>query len=230
MVKNKHMKITIPESLEEMTLEQLIELGDIKDATEQADYVIKEICKVNPDKVHPEDKLPILATINHYMTENKVSSAPLHFETNGRKFSTLKNLLNIKVRHFIELVNSKVDGDSLSNYHLVAACMYREDWSKEFDEDEVIDNAGMFYESSSKFSFWGVEKYSELVSLLQSTYPILYEGKQENKESEGRRAYSMLNGLAKDDPTKWKVAENLELWRAFVWMEEKEIERQNTKQ
>lgn len=224
------MNITIPESLEEITLEQLIELGNITEPLEQANYILKELCKVDPAKVHPDDKLPVLATMNHLLSEDKPVSAPYSFETNGKTFSTLKNLLNIKVRFFIELVNSKINGESLNNYHLVAACLYREDWSKPFNEDEIIENATMFYESSSKYSFWGVEKYSTLVSLLQSTYPILYEGKQELKESEGRRAYSMLNGLAKDDPTKWKEAEELELWRAFVWMEEKEIERQNTKQ
>lgn len=213
-----------------MALEQIVLLGSYDDPIKQADYILESFCKVNPEDVAPEEKPALISTITYLITQNKLVSAPYSFETNGVVYKTLENLLNIKVRHFIELVNCDLKEDSFENYHLVAACLYREDWSKPFSEEETINNAKHFWSNSCKYGIWGVEMFTKLISLLRSTYPILYEGKQEDKQSEGRRAYSMLNGLAKDDPTKWEAAENLELWRAFVWMEEKEIQRQNEKQ
>lgn len=213
-----------------MELGQLIQLGNIQEPIDQAGYLLGLFNPdVNIDDIHPDDRFILLATVNHLLSENKVGSAPCSFETNGKKFNTLENLLNIKVRYFIELVNIDLSEDKFDHFHLVAALIYREDWTRPFDESEVIENATLFYKSSPKFSIWGVEMYSKLITLLRDTYPILYEGKQENKESEGRRAWSMLNGLAKDDPTKWEEAENLELSKAFVWMELKEIQRQNEK-
>ena len=222
------MIISLPESFEEIKLKHLAELVEIESQEEQADYILREISNVNPTKVDPSEKLPILAVFTHLIKQKKLVSAPWEIETNSMKMSVPENLLKIKVKHFVELVNLDLT-DGYKNHHVLAALMYREDWSKPFDEDEVIDNAKMFWESSSKFGIWAAELFEKLITLLKNTYPILYE-KKESEKSEGRRAYGMLNGLAQDNPTQWEKAENLELWRAFTWMELKAIQRDNEKQ
>lgn len=165
------------------------------------------------------------------LEEHKMESAQTSIVIDGFTYTCLENLLEIPFKYFIELVNQRIEEDDFTNWNSIAACLYRRDWTQPFDPSEWISNAKLFWTSSCKIGFWGIEKFNELISLLKQTYPILYEnGKEDEEQEEGRRAYNMLNAVAKDDPTKWAEAETLPLWRVFAWLELKEIQHQNEKQ
>ena len=70
--------------------------------------------------------------------------------------------------------------------------------------------------------------YNNLMVELRDTFPVLYGNKNEDKE-EGRKMYSMLLGLSKDDATKWDAAKNIKVSDAFIYLETKEIEFQKRK-
>ena len=53
---------------------------------------------------------------------------------------------------------------------------------------------------------------------------------RDRDKSDGRKMYDVLNALSSDNPTKQEEAENLPLWRAFTWLEQKKIEQINQKQ
>ena len=207
-------------------MDQVISLGKIEDVTEQADYILENYCKVNPKDIDPDEKVPLMAVIGHLISEAKLVSAPYSFETNSLKFNTPKNLLRIKIRYFVDLVNQEFE---IENYHVIAALIYREDWSKDYNEDEIIRNAELFYGISCKYAYWGAEQFANLLNLLKETYPVLYKNKAP-KESEGRRMYNLVHAFAKEFSMSPTVAGNEELSTLMIWLEEKEIERLNEKQ
>jgi len=70
--------------------------------------------------------------------------------------------------------------------------------------------------------------YQELMETLRDLFPVLYNNKGEDKE-EGRKMYSMLLALSKDDATKWDAAKSIKVSDAFIYLETKEIEFQKQK-
>ena len=61
---------------------------------------------------------------------------------------------------------------------------------------------------------------------MQDNYPILYKGdtSEGSKEQDGRKMYGLIKILANKDATKMKSAEELEIWRAFTWIEQEKID------
>lgn len=214
-----------------MALAQVVSVGKLETDKEIIDYVVEELVQTKGDKTKIDEitKESIVATIFDLINSKQLPEVKNSFEIDGRTFYCPDLLLDIKVKHFIEIVNLDLNEDNYENCHMLTACLYREDWNKAWSNSEYIANATLFYESSCKYAIWALQKYSELISLLRRTFPILYENKHEDKENEGRRAYALLNGLATDDPTKWETAGDLKLETAFAWMEQKEIERDRQK-
>lgn len=141
------------------------------------------------------------------------------------KLPSRNNLLKIQLQYFIEIVNARPNQDTYHNFELLTACFYREDWSKPFNDDELITNATWLNSQPLMYNLYGVILMQELFNLLRSTYPILYSKEQDAEDEEdGRKLYDMLNGLAKDDPTKWDDARNLTLETAFTYLEEKKLD------
>ena len=210
-------------------MEAAIQLGNIESEEDKADYFIKEVVGVKPSLFHMDDKKSLVSTFYYLISNNKEVSDPCNIKTKTLNLKLLENLLEMRVATFVELVNAKVKNDSFNNYQLVAACFFREDFEKPYSSSELIKIAEELSEQSLEVALWGAKLYQNLITLLKETFPILYEGSV-GEQTEGRRAYDMLNSLAKDDPTKWEEAENLTLHKAFLWLEVKAIEADRKKQ
>lgn len=159
--------------------------------------------------------------------QHKIPPPEDSFELKGVTYHLPSNLLNTKLGHYIEAINAKTKEGSYENWNLLAACIYREDHSKPFNEDELINNAILFWQSSCKIGYWGVKKYSELITLLRITFPILYESKGSTADKdEGVRGYEMLNSVANNQVLKWEDAKNIRLANVFHWLSINEKNRQ----
>lgn len=141
------------------------------------------------------------------------------------KLPARDNLLKIHLQYFIEIVNCDVSIDTYQGLELLTACFYREDWNKPYDDEELLINATWLNSQPLMYNLYGVILMQNLFKTLKEVYPILYTNSGESEdEEEGRKMYDMLNGLAKDDPTKWDAARNLRLETAFAYLEEKKLE------
>ncbi len=208
------------------------------DDLEKVDYFIKEICKLNPDDFEPLDKaLAFKEWSESLVVENE--EAPLSFKLGGRTFKScyiqlkdrqLENLLDMQLAFLYELSNLDYDISTYSNIDNVCALMYREDWSKDFDVTEYLDNAIFFNKQKLKFSLYGMEKYNNLIVTLKATYPILYDDSDETSvKSDGRRMFDVINAVSKDSPIHQDAAKNTKISNVFEWMEQKKIESINQK-
>jgi len=217
------MKLVIPDSLEEITLAEIQEISKVDDILEQAKVFFNTIVKKDASKF---DDTTIIATLQTALNLWQTTISKEAFKEIG-EYKLPKNLMDIRVGHLIELANIEVD--QYEGLELIAGCLYRKDWNKKFNSDEIIETAYAFRDMGADKALSASIAYNELMVQLRDTFPVLYSNKNEEKE-EGRKMYSMLLGLSKDDATKWDAAKNIKVADAFIYLETKEIEFQKQKQ
>jgi len=196
-------------------------LGTQKSETEKTTYFFKEICKVDPE-LFDQDKRMI--ALNRFYEELSKDDAGEPKDVNQYKLPRFPDgnldLLSIRIKSFVEMLSAEVDAESFINAEIICACMYRKDHESEVTENEIIETAIYFRTQPFKYTVWAIKLMDDLVKLLREMYPILYSGKKEvEREDEVRQLDDMINGLAKDDVTKWGECEQLKLSRAFRYLE-----------
>ena len=214
------MKIKIPSSSLEITLAEIQQMGGDLSDNQRADIFFKNIAKVEPSLFPDENKIAALQTFLTMLQVEKLGEPQSY-----KGYSFPEMMLDVRVGHLKEMVN--IDPDPLFHVgsEIVAGCMYRKDWSKPFDEKEILETATYFHSQPLRYTVYAMMKFKELVDLLKELYPLLYDHHEseptEEREDDGRRMYDMIINLAKDDPTKIEQVENMKLSRAFPYMEEK---------
>lgn len=216
------MKVIIKEdSVSKFPLEKIQMLGGDTTMIEKADIFFTHFAKQNPILFPDANKLAALQT---WLLRIGVEEKPK--PSNVGEYKLPNRLLNVRVGHFKEMVNVEID-EFLIGAEVIAGCMYRKDWDRDFSEEEIIETALYFRKQPLLHTLWAIHSFEELVKLLKENYPILYDDHpaMPNKESEddGRRMYDLIIGLAKDQATEIEAAENLKLSTAFPYMESKKI-------
>ena len=197
-------------------------MSDLTTDDQRGAYILKEFSKKDPDKFKKTHRESIYLTMMKLFERDVIKEIPDKIEN----LSTPAHILDIRVGHFIEIANARPDSKSLENAEIVAGCLYREDWSKDFSKEEIIDTALKFREYPLRYSLIAMVKMSELFLTLQDRYPLLYdqnidkEAKIEKTEEEGRKLYDMLQGLTNNKFVDWDEAKNRTLADAFVYLEE----------
>ena len=217
------MKIRIPDSPEEITLEQMQHLGFPKPPhTTSWEVFFKEILKLDPALFFEADMVKAYSIFLDKITNYQIKEIPKKISIG----SLPESLINIKVGHLIEIVNVEVNETTLFGSNILAACFYRKDWSKEFNENEIIKGANELIKKPLIFSMYGIILKQQLFFELNEIFPILYDkGETEDDAPDnGRKSYDLLNGLAKDNPLDWDRAKNLSVATAFAYLEQKKIE------
>lgn len=218
------MKIkNVTENSLEITLAEIQQMGgDISD-NQRADIFFKNILKVEPSLFYYPQKIAGLQTFLTMLQAEKLGEPE-----NYKCYSFPDMMLDVRVGHLKEMVNIDPDPYFHVGSEIVAGCMYRKDWTKGFDDKEIIETATYFRDKPLRYTIYAMMKFKELVDLLKELYPILYDKHEnepaEEREDDGRRMYDMVISLAKDDPTKIEQVENMRLSRAFPYMEEKKIQ------
>lgn len=204
-------------------------LGKIEDTTEQAKYFAENICKISADVFLNETEM--LKLYAHFVLEIKDYKAEVkrEIEVNGKVFKAPDPINDILVGHYVELINTEINEEDYQDMHIVSACIFREDWSKPFSEEEIVRNAQMFYEHTADVAYFSSMLYIELLNLLKEINPILYESKGGYDDSP-RKGYDMINILANNDFTKWDNVKNVKLSKAMTFLERIEIQRRNEEQ
>lgn len=186
-----------------------------------------KVLKIEYDTIDEDDALDTYLAFEYALHNESIE---ILNEFKGYKLPPRQNLLKIRLQHFIELVNCDIQPERFMGLEVSTACFYRKDWSKEYDEDELIDFATKLHSMPLYYSLFGIALLQQLTVTLRETYPILYQspkdasGNEVQESEEGRKLYDMLNGLAGDDVTKWGAARNLTLETAFTFLEQKKIE------
>ena len=225
------MKVKIPSKTSEVTLKQYqFMMGTLNTNTERGEYLIKHFAKRDPDLFDDDTKAAVFLTAIKYFELEKLEDCPENLDD----YKLPNNLMNIKVGHFIEIVNAEININSFENAEIVAGCLWRKDWGKSFDKDEIIDTALWFQEQPLNYTIWSVLKMNELTSMLRETFPLLYddqvsrEANIEPEEDDGRRLYDMLMGLTDKRFIDWDEAKDRLLVDSFVYLEEmkKEVIKQ----
>lgn len=218
------MKVKVPTTLEDITLEQVQSITESEDLTIQADTFLIEYSKVDPLLFDDETKLAIWQTAIKMLSENELSKPK---EVIG-KYRLPTKTLSIKVGHLIELVNIALDG--YNGLELIAGCIYRKDWSLPYSESEIIETAHHFRTLPIIHSVHAQLFYQDIITDLKEIYPILYEGKQEEEQDTGRKMYDLLLSLSNQDFTKWSAVRNEIVSDAFLFLETKKIEYDKQKE
>lgn len=203
-------------------------IGSIEDVDERTALFFKEVVCKDPDLFDEDMRLATMQTCMQLIETEDIGEPPLEIKLNGKTYKRHSDLLDMKFRYLVELVNLDVDYDTMRFFHMVGACFYLDDLDDPFDKNKYFDRARNFHSSMLIFSLFSVRLFNDLIVSLQETYPTLYEGNTQEK-SGGRKLYDMLNALSGDNPTKQKEAEELPLWRCFSWMEQKKIDAINAK-
>lgn len=209
----------MPTSLEEISLEQIQRLGNENiSANERADILFKNF-GYTPEDYFDEDKI---AALNLVLLTIKKTEQGLIKEYKG--FKLPENLLHITFDYFIEIVNCEFNNESLKGTELLFACFYRKNWSKPFNENEIITTAEWALKQPALCGYLGLLAFYNLFIILKETYPILYNKYDEAVESEdGRKLYDMKVMLTNDDPTKITQVEQLRITKIFEFLEQKKI-------
>ena len=217
------MEINIPSSTEDLTLAQYqFLMGTLNTNKERGEYIVKEICKKDIALFEENTLISIYSTMMKLIERSNVKKDLTEVE--GLKLPS--NLLNIRVGHFIEIVNANPHKISLENSEIVAGCLFRKDWDKPYSADEILETAYKFRDMELTYAIVALNTMGELIAKLKDTYPLLYdaqideEAEISEEEDEGRKLYDMLMGLADRDFTKWNTAKDGFLGDAFVYLEE----------
>lgn len=214
------MVVRFPDSTKDITLEQMQSIeGDKPKA------FFENILKVDPQEFTEETMLAWYATFEHMIHMDKIALPEMGTKVVDGYYLP-PHVLDIRVKHFIEIVNADIDKDNFRGLEVYAGCFYRKDWDKDYSDKEVMETANAFLKKPLYYSLVTSFLMADLVATLKATFPILYSrDPQEGEEKEeGRKLYDMLNGLAKDDVTKWEQVESLKLGKAFAWLELKKKE------
>lgn len=221
------MKVKIPDSSKEFTLEQFQTLmGKLKTNKERGEYILQEFSGKDISLFDDDTKTSVFLTVMSLLNQEKHGEPPK--EIQGYKHPS--NLLQIRVGHLLEIVNADVDGESLERAEILMGCFYRKDWSKDFSEEEIVKTMEFFLKRPMVESFAGVFLIKELMQTLRDVYPLLHDEQIDREvdmpesEDEGRKMYSMLNGLTNHKATEWDKAKNMMLKDAYVFLEEKKKE------
>ena len=205
-------------------------IGSKETDAEKADEFFKLIVEKNIDNFDYPEKIAAMSTCFRFLENENIGEPPAEVKINKVTYKLPSYLLDMQVKFMIELVNLELDMETYRHFHLCCACFYREDWTKPFTREEYFKNAKMFFDAEFIYSLWGLQMFDKLIVTLKNNYPILYESEGDEDKSDGRKMYDVLNALSSDNPTKQEEAENLPLWRAFTWLEQKKIEQINQKQ
>ena len=231
------MKLTLENNLSEIKLDILQRLTKEEDKLKAVDLFFDLIVCKDKDSFADYDRA-LLFNKWSKASEISIEESPLKFSIGGRTFHShyldlgehkIPTLLNMQLAFLIELTNLEIEYETYRAFDNVAALMYREDWTKPFDQKEYLSNALFFNQQKSKYSIWGVQKMQELYMAMREAFPILYDGDQENGRTDGRKMMDLLNIASGDNPSKWNDARNTSIADVFGWMEEKKIEHINKK-
>lgn len=205
-------------------------LGRIEETLDQAKYFCENMCNVPPDVLR--DDTEALKLYAHFVVEIKEYKAEIKREfTIGKKtFKAPDPLNDILVGHYVELINTEINDEDFEDMHIAAACIFREDWSKPYSEEEIIQNAQLFYTHTADVAYFASHLYVELLNLLKEINPILYESKGGGYDDSPRKGYDMINILAGNDFTKWDNVKDVKLSKAMTFLERLEIQRRNEEQ
>jgi len=212
-------------------------LGKEQDLQKKMNYLFKDILKQDPDKFELEPMYAAYLTIVDKLNNEDLPNPDPFIVITKRKFFFFKrnvkyylceDLLDMQLKFLIELTNLDLDLDTCNAFHQMAACMYREDWSKPYNKKEYIRRCEAFYYAEAYYSLQAYRVYSRLIVTLKETYPTLYEG-DEGVTPDGRKMYDLLDSITKDDITKEELAGEQPIERAFRWMEDKKIEQINNR-
>lgn len=200
-------------------------------APENQAKVFFDIIDVDPELFSELDRNAVLATFYKLLEAEDIGKPPESFKYNRKTYYAPEDLLDIPVKFLVELVNVDLNHDTLEFYHAIPALLYRTDWSRPFSKKEYLEAQEVFYEAPLVFSLWAASMFKELIVTLQDNYPILYKGEnsEDGDQQDGRKMYGLIKMLANKDATKMKAAEELEIWRAFTWVEQEKIDLINQK-
>lgn len=178
-----------------------------------------------------DDQEAILSTFYRLLESEDRGESPSSIRYNRCNYYAPDDILDIPIKFLVELVNVDLNHETFEYYHAIPALLYRKDWSKPFSKKEYLENQELYYTAPLIFSLWAVSLFNDLIVTLQDNYPILYKGdtSEGSKEQDGRKMYGLIKILANKDATKMKAAEELEIWRAFTWIEQEKIDLINQK-
>lgn len=125
-------------------------------------------------------------------------------------------------QYFVEMIEANCNPETYDNYEIVAACFYRKDWTKPFNAIELMETAEWFKSQPFLYSLWGVHLLEELGKRMRETYPDLYIDGEESTDRE--RMHVLINGLAKDDVTKYKEIGNTSIADVMTYLSVKKEE------
>lgn len=187
--------------------------------------------KIDRNLFTEENQIAILATFYKLLEVEDIGSPPESIRYNKKTYYAPEDILDIPVKFLVELVNIELNHETFEYFHAVPALLYRKDWSKPFSKAEYLEGQELFYTAPFIFSLWAVSLFEQLVVTLQDNYPILYKGDKSDSsnDEDGRKMYGLIRILANHDATKMKQAEELEIWRAFTWIEQEKIDLINKK-
>lgn len=182
----------------------------------------------NPNMFSEGDALAVVYTFCNLISKEDIGEPPAKIKYNGKEYHRHEDLLDMPLKFLVELVNIDLNHDTFEFYYAVTALLYRKDWSKPFDKKEYLEGQQLFYDAPFLYSLYSLKLFNQLIVSLQNSYPVLYKGEQK-EQNDGRKMYSLIRTLANEDATKMAQAEDLEIWRAFSWMEDVRIDEINKK-
>lgn len=218
-----------------MPLDLMQHFGSPISTKEKVERFIKEVCKLEPKDIDFNQQVIAFDTWSRSLYYEK-EETPLEFELDGKTFKScyielvdrkIEDPLSMQLAFLYESANLDFDLDTYRDIDNITALMYREDWSKPFNQIEYFNNAIFFNKQPLKFSLFGVDMYQNLIVTLKQTYPILYQDEESSVKSDGRRMFDLLNAVSGDSPIKQDDARNTKISNAFTWLEQKKIDSIN---
>jgi hypothetical protein len=220
------MKLNIPDSSRAIPQALMQALGT-HPVKKQVETFFKHI-GYDPNMFSESDALATFYTFRHYIETEDVGEPPVKIKYNGITYFKPDDLLDMPLKFLVELVNIDIDIETKDFFYAVTALLYRKDWSRSFNKKEYLDGQKIFFDAPYIYSLYSLKLFNQLIVSLQNSYPVLYKGEQK-EQNDGRKMYSLIRTLANEDATKMAQAEDLEIWRAFSWMEDVRIDEINKK-
>jgi len=182
----------------------------------------------DPKLFTEQNSLAVVLTFIDTISKEPIGEPPAKIKYNGVEYFKHDDLLDMPLKFLVELVNIDLNYETFEFAYAVTALMYRRDWAKPFNKNEYLEGQKRFFDAPFIYSLYSIKLFGHLILSLQESYPILYKGEQK-EENDGRKMYGLIRTLANEDPTKMALAEEMEIWRAFSWMEDVRISEINKK-
>lgn len=216
------MKLKIPNKTSEIQLKHYQHLmSNLITNKERGEWIIKNFSKRDPSKFDDNVKSSVFLTmLKLFESDKEIKAMPEIGE-----YRLPDNLLDIRVGHYIEIVNAIPDLESLMGADIVMGCLYRKDWSKDYSEKEIVDTAMFFLEQPLLYTLCGILTMKELFDTLHYSYPLLYDEKVnreadvEPTEDESDRQHELLHVLSEGVFIRKKEVKNRVLADAFSHLE-----------